>query len=166
MAGTSKPPLSLRFHTETNPNGGDEFTLKVPLPDSNQTLCLSKVAVISEQDVMAIFPFPANDGTQGCALKLDEHGRIALDTLSQESRGTMLLGFLNTRLVSAVQIDRHVTSGVLYIARGLTPQEIGILSKHFPALGAKKKSKKGAPQATPAPMPPAASFNPSTARGD
>lgn len=168
IAGASKPPISLRFHTETNPNGGDEFTLNVPsAADASRKICLSKVAVISEEDVVAIFPFPADDGTQGCAFKLDEHGRIALDTLSQESRGTLLMGFLNTRLVTTMMIDRHVTSGVIYIKSGLTAQEIALLSKRFPTLGAKKKKAAAKhtaqvnPNATPAPQSPT-----STARGD
>ena len=171
IAGASKPPISLRFHTEAASNSGEEFTLNVALPDSTRKICVSRVAAISENDVAAIFPFPADDGTQGCAFKLDEHGRIGLDTLSQESRGTLLLGFLNTRLVTAVVIDRHVTSGVLYVARGLTPEEIVLLSNHFPVLGADKKKKANKkhtaqvnPNATPALQ--SASGNTSTARGD
>lgn len=140
MAGTSKPPLSLRFHTESAPISGDSFTMTVPLEEnSGRKICISKVPVISEQDVRAIYPFPADDGTLGCAFKLDEHGRIAIDTLSQERRGSLLLGFVNSRLVTTMEIDRHVTSGVLYIARGLRPEEIEIMKKHFPVLGENKK---------------------------
>jgi len=142
IAAANKPPVSLRFHTEINPNAGEQFALNVPLPDSNRKVTISKVAVISEYDVAAIFPFPAADGTMGCAFKLDAHGRIGIDTLSQESRGSLLVGFLNNRLVSAVEIDRHVTDGVLYVARGLRPEEIAILSKCFPVLGDPKNKKK------------------------
>ena len=169
-AGASKPPLSLRFHTETSASNGDEFTLKATLPNSTRKICLSKVAFISEDDVVAIYPFPANDGTQGCAFKLDNHGRIGLDTISQENRGSLMVGFLNTRVVTTMEIDRHVTSGVIYIAQGLTPQEIALLTKHFPVLGAKKKkaAAKHTAQVNPdaAPAPQSTSANPSTARGD
>lgn len=174
IAAGSKPPLSLRFHTETNPNSGDQFAMTLPLPGSNRKITLSKVAAISENDVVAIYPFPAADGTMGCAFKLDAHGRIAIDTLSLENHGTLLLGFLNNRLVSAVEIDRHVTDGVIYVARGLRPEEITILGKSFPTLGAQKnKKKKTEPKHTAqvvdpdfSPAPQATPTSSSTARGD
>ena len=177
IAAANKPPISLRFHTETNPNAGDQFALTIPLPNSNRKITLSKVAAISENDVVAIYPFPAADGTMGCAFKLDAHGRIALDTLSQESHGTLFLGFLNNRLISAVQIDRHVTSGVIYVARGLRPEEIVLLTKSFPVLGdpKHKKNKKAEPKptgpvvdpdASPIPQVAPAPASSSSARGD
>ena len=148
IAAARQPSVTIRFHSEVNPKTNTEFSVSVPLPDSSKTICLSKIPEISEGDVKAVFPFPANDGTQGCALKLDEHGRLTLDTLSQQSRGSMFVGFLNKRPVAAMIIDRHVTDGILVIPRGLTPEEIALLQKTFPTLGA-KKNKKGEPKASP-----------------
>jgi hypothetical protein len=177
IAAANKPPVSLRFHTEINPNAGDQFALSIPLPDSNRKITLSKVALISEYDVVAIYPFPAADGTMGCAFKLDAHGRIGIDTISLQNHGSLLVGFLNNRLISAVEIDRHVTDGVLYVARGLRPEEIALLSKSFPVLGDPKHKKKKKdeykpigsvvdPDVSPLPQVAPTSTSNSSARGD
>ena len=138
LAAAHKPKLTLRFHVEANANSGSAFAIDVPLPGSSKALTISKVADISESDVAAIFPFLAEDGTMGCALKLDSHGQITLSSISQEYRGTLLLGFVNGRAVTAMWIDRKVTDGVLTIPRGLTPAEIVLMKKTFPTLGERK----------------------------
>jgi len=172
IAAASKPKQTIRFHTEANANGSPSFTLSAKLPDSSQNISISKAAEISEGDVVAIYPFPAANGTMGCALKLDEHGLIALDTLSQEYRGGLLIGFYNGRPVTAMQIDRRITDGIIYIRQGILPQEIELLKKSFPVIG-EKKQKKSASKAGQTPVPisaasvqPPAATNTSLPRGD
>jgi len=138
LAAASKPKLTIRFHTEVNPNSGSSFAVSAPVPGASTPLSLSKVADITESDVAAIFPFPANDGSMGCALKLDTHGRIALDSLSQEYHGALLVGFVNGRAVTAMLIDRRISDGVITIMRGLTPADIALMKKAYPTLGEKK----------------------------
>lgn len=174
IAGTSKPKLSIRFHLEANPNSGSSFTMQTVLPNSNRPVYLSKVCEISEKDVVAIFPFPADDGTQGCALKLDNHGRIALDLLSEQNHGATLVGFVNARLVTAMLIDRKVGDGIITIPRGLVPTEIEMMRKEYPTLGetGKKKKTPKAPRVPDAntgilpPLPVPTPLNPSAPRGD
>ena len=144
VAAASKPKLMIRFHCEANPNSGSAFAISAPVPGSSNPISLSKVADINESDIVAIFPFAAEDGSLGCSFKLDTHGRIALDMLSQESHGALLVGFVNNRAVTAMLIDRRVSDGVITIARGLTPAEIVMMSKRYPSLGQKKN-----PQAAP-----------------
>lgn len=156
IAAAKKPQQTIRFHIEANPNGGSSFTLSAKLPDSSQSISISKAAEISESDVEAIYPFPAANGTMGCALKLDEHGRIALDALSQEYHGGLLIGFYNGRPVTAMQIDRRIPDGIIYIRQGILPQEIELLRKMFPVLGEKKQKKsahKTAEASVPIPAP-------------
>ena len=144
LAAAHKPKLTIRFHIEANPNSGSSFAIEAPVPGASRPISISKIADISENDVAAIFPFPAEDGSMGCALKLDNHGRLTLISISQEYRGTLLLGFVNGRAVTAMLIDRRVTDGVITIPRGLTPEEIGLMKKAFPTLGEKKDKKKEA----------------------
>ena len=155
LAAASKPKLSLRFHTEAHSSSGAAFATSAPLPDSSNTISISKVADISENDVTAIFPFQAQDGSLGCAFKLDTHGRITLDSLSQEYKGALLLGFVNGRAVTAMVIDRRVSDGVITIARGLTPAEIALMKKAFPTLREKQT-----PVAAPAKSKPASNDAP------
>jgi len=154
LAAASKPKLTIRFHTEVNPNSGSSFAVSAPVPGASTPLSLSKVADITESDVAAIFPFPANDGSMGCALKLDTHGRIALDSLSQEYHGALLVGFVNGRAVTAMLIDRRISDGVITIVRGLTPADIALMKKAYPTLGTKKTT-----QASPAKSAPVTPVN-------
>ena len=144
LAAARKPTLSIRFHTEGSSSSGSSFVMDTTLPGSTKTLTMSKVADISENDIAAIYPFPAADGSMGCALKLDTHGTFILSSISQEYRGSLLLGFVNARAVTAMLIDRKVSDGVITIPRGLTPSEIALMQKAFPTLGAKKGEKKKA----------------------
>ena len=52
---------------------------------------------------MAFRPYPAADGTFGVLLQLDDHGKIALDTLSIEHRGSSLFVFINGRPLTELQ---------------------------------------------------------------
>jgi len=155
LAAAHKPKLTIRFHIEAHSSSGSAFAIEAPLPGSTKTLSISKIADISENDVAAIFPFPADDGTMGCALKLDNHGQIILASISQEYRGTLLLGFVNGRAVTAMLIDRKVLDGIITIPRGLTPDEIALMKKAFPTLGEKKDGKKNAMAQAPAENMPA-----------
>ncbi|MCX6966515.1 MAG: hypothetical protein NTZ46_01825 [Verrucomicrobia bacterium] len=140
LAAASKPKLTIRFHTETNPNSGASFAVKATMPDSS-TLTISKIPEITEKDIVAIFPFPSADGSMGCAFRLDNHGRLALTSLSEEYRGSLLIGFVNARPVTAMLIDSRISDGVITIPRGMTPSEIALMKKTFPTLGEKKNTK-------------------------
>lgn len=142
LAAASKPKLTIRFHTEANSNSGSSFATSAPMPGSSTPVSISKVADISESDVASVYPFKADDGSMGCMLKLDEHGTFALDSLSQQYHGSLLLGFVNGRPVTAMVIDRRVSDGIISIARGLTPAEIALMKKAYPTR--EKKNTKSA----------------------
>lgn len=160
IAAASKPKVTVRFHIEVDASSGDAFMMSAQTPDSPHPLTLSKTAEISESDILAIFPFPADDGTIGCAFRLDAHGQLVLDTLSSESRGAMLVGFVNGRAVTAMLIDRRISDGIITITRGLRPEEILLLRKAFPTLGAKKPTKSSRQSAAPAGVPAPAAATP------
>ncbi len=145
IAGAKKPKVTVRFHIEVNEVSGAPFMMTSVVPGSDRKVTLSKSAEISEDDIVAIYPFPANDETFGCAFRLDAHGRIALDSLSNDARGAMLVAFVNTRAVTAMLVDKRVSDGIITINRGLTREEAILLIKTFPVLGqsAQKKPKKG-----------------------
>lgn len=161
IAAAKKQPLTIRFHTESNPQSGAPFTVTTNAFNAEQPLTLSKIADISEQDIVAIYPFQASNGTLGCAFKLNSHGALSLDTLSQQNRGTIIVGFVNARPVIAMQIDQRVSDGILTISQGLLPQEVALMRNQFPVLGEKKKLEKGkasaksntTPGMTPIPSP-------------
>jgi hypothetical protein len=163
------PTVTVRFHAEANSRDGTSFSTPIKLGNPPRDAFLEKMAVIHERQIKAIYPFKAPDGTWGCAFKLDHDGRLGLEVVSTERRGTFLIGFLGTkkgshRMVDMV-IDRTVSDGVISVPKGLTDMEIAVLSKQFKVLGGvavpevpnMPKEKRGwnpfAKKATPAPAP-------------
>jgi hypothetical protein len=61
-----------------------------------------------------------------------------LDTLSVEHRGGLLFVFVNGRLVTALQIDKRVSDGKIYIPSGLTAADIELMKKSWGPIGQHK----------------------------
>jgi hypothetical protein len=139
--GQNKLPLSVRFYTQTSSNDTDSFSTAVTLLNGQRTT-VDDIAAISERDVVAIYPFTAADGSGGCALKLDDHGTIALDSLSSAKRGTTLIATIDGTQVADILIDKRVSDGILTIPTGITVDQMKEMLKHYPVLGGKKKIKK------------------------
>jgi hypothetical protein len=141
--GQKKLDLSVRFYTQASKDDSENFAVPVTLLNGQQTY-VDVIAAVSEHDIVAIYPFPVADGSGGCTFKLDDHGTIALETLSMTKRGTLLIGTINGRQVSNVLIDQRVSDGIVTIPNGITTDDMKQLLKRYPVLGGggKKKLKK------------------------
>ena len=142
-AMSQKPEITVRFHTEANPNDGEAFATPVNLFYQHRQVYLSRAADLSEKQIEKVLPFPAKDGSWGCVFKLNPQGRIRLETISGEARGSALVVFVATKSgqhqVADMIIDRPVTDGIITIPRGLTELEIAALKKKFKILWAPEK---------------------------
>ena len=94
---------------------------------------------ISERDVMAFAPYPAANGTYGALFQLDDHGRVVLDTLSVERRGSFLFVFINGRPITELEIDKRVSDGKIYVPSGLTSADIELMKKDWRTIGKRKR---------------------------
>jgi hypothetical protein len=130
---------TLRLHTEANANDGVVFSTKIRSQFSGKTAFIEKIPAISENDVIGFGVYPAADGTYGALFELNDHGRLALDTLSIERRGTLLFIFVNDRPITELQIDRRVSDGKIYIASGLTSNDIELMKKDWRLIAPRKK---------------------------
>ena len=128
-----------RVHVEANANDTASFSTSVPALFSGKRVAIERTPRISEQDVVAIYPYAAKDGTYGALFQLDEHGRIALDALSIEKRGQLLFVLVNGRAVAELLVDQRISDGRVYIASGLTKTDIDSVKKCWRLIGAKKK---------------------------
>jgi len=128
--GAAKTHSTLRVHVEASASNGATFSTKLPL--FGREVTIEKTPTISENDVTGLRTYSATDGTHGALFELNEHGRLALDSLSIERRGGSLFVFVNGRPVTELQIDRRVSDGKIYIASGLTARDIELLKKDFP----------------------------------
>jgi hypothetical protein len=128
-----------RLHPEANPKDTTSFASSVPALFSGKPVAIERMPRLSERHVIAFYPYSASDGSYGALFQLDEHGRLALDTLSIERRGRLLFVLINSRLVSELQIDKRVSDGRIYIASGLTKADIESMKKDWRLIGEKKK---------------------------
>ena len=134
-----KPHCTVRAHAQANALDGPVFSTELRSPATGKNVVIEKVPTISERDVVAFRPYQAGDGSYGVLFHLSDHGKLALDTLSVERRGTFLYVFVNGRAAAELQIDRRVSDGKLYVASGLTPADITLMRKDWPLVGAAKK---------------------------
>ncbi len=130
-AADRKPKISLRFHLEAKAIDTEKFSTPITLEYARREAFISKIPVISEMDVQRIHPYTADDGTYGCVFYLDNHGKLALDTLSIQHRKEALVVFLNGRQVMDMLIDRRISDGVITIPFGLAGAEVEALQKAF-----------------------------------
>ncbi|MEP6820980.1 MAG: hypothetical protein ABI946_01375 [Chthoniobacterales bacterium] len=131
-AKAAKLRTSLRAHSEANAHDGSAFSSPIKSTTTGESLFIQKVPVISEHDVVAFAPYRAPDGSYGALFEFDDHGKLALDTLSIERRGTYLYVFVNGRNVAELLIDRRVSDGKLYLPSGLTEKDIAQMKKDWP----------------------------------
>ncbi len=125
----------LRLHAEANAQDTSVFSSSIRAQLSGKNVAIEKIARISEQDVVAFTPYSVGDGNFGALFQLDEHGRLALDTLSVEKRGGFIFVFINGRAITEMQIDKRVSDGKLYIASGLTAADIALMKKDWRLIG-------------------------------
>jgi hypothetical protein len=129
----------LRVHAQANPRDTTVFATSIPAQVSGKNVAIEKVPRISEQDVIAFYPYPAANGTYGVVFQLDEHGRVALDSLSIERRGSSLFVFINGRLITDLEIDKRVADGKIYVPSGLTAADIDLMKKDWRLIGQRKR---------------------------
>jgi hypothetical protein len=128
-----------RLHVEANPRDTAVFSTSVPAKFSGKDIAIERIPRISEQDVIAFYPYSAADKTYGALIQLDDHGRLALDTLSIEHRGGLLFVFINGRPITEFQVDKRVSDGKIYIASGLTGTDIAAMKKDWRLIGQHKR---------------------------
>jgi hypothetical protein len=129
----------VRVYAQGNANDGDVFASPITAPISGNAIFIEKIPTISERDVVSFRPYQTGNGTFGALLQLDEHGRLALETLSIQHRGSILVVVVNGRAVTELMVDRRVSDGQLFIASGLTAPDIELMRKDWPQTGAKKR---------------------------
>src|SRR5438309_10012577 len=128
-----------RIHAEANPQDTAAFSSSVRALFSGKQVAIERMPRLSERDVVAFYPYSASDGTYGALFQLDEHGRIALDALSVERRGTLLFVLINGRPITELEIDKRVSDGKIYIPSGLSAADIGLMKKDWRLIGQRKR---------------------------
>src|SRR4026207_1252352 len=138
-AAAKQRHCTFRVHAQANPRDTDVFSITARATSSGKEVAIQKLPWITEHDVMAFSPYPAQDGTFGALFQLDDHGRTVLDTLSVERRGAFLFVFINGRMITDLQIDKRVSDGKIYIPSGLTAADVELMKKKWRLPGERKR---------------------------
>jgi hypothetical protein len=126
-----------RVHVVANAN--DSAVFAQPIRSSTgRDVFIEKTPWLTEREVVAFYPYRADDGSYAAVLELDDHGRTVLDTLSIERRGSYLFVFVNGRPVTELLVDRRVSDGRIYIPSGLTEADIKLMNKDWKLRGGRK----------------------------
>jgi hypothetical protein len=137
-----KPEVMVRFFLEANEQDTEKFAVPITLNYPSRKAFIERVSSINERMIKAVYPFQAHDGSWGCTFLLDDSGRLNLEVLSTERRGSSIVAFIgnkkNSRQVIDMSIDKPIKDGIISIPRGLTELEIAVLVKAWPVLGKKK----------------------------
>jgi hypothetical protein len=128
-----------RVHVQANPHDTAVFATSVPAKFSDKDIAIERTPRISERDVVAFYPYSAADKSYGVLIRLDEHGRIGLDSLSIERSGQLLFVFINGRPITELEIDKRVSDGKIYIASGLTAADLALMKKDWRLIGQRKR---------------------------
>ena len=131
--------VSFRIHAEANPNDTATFSSSVRALFSGKQVAIERMPRLSERDVVAFYPISAGDRNYGALFQLDDHGRLALDALSIERRGSLLFVLINGRPITELQIDKRVSDGRIYIPSGLTKADIDLMKKEWRLIGQSKR---------------------------
>ena len=130
---------TFRVHAQANQRDTEVFATSLKAQIAGKNVAVEKMPWISELDVAAFSPYPAENGTYGALIQLDDHGRTVLDGLSVERRGRLLFVFVNGRLVTELQVDKRVSDGKIYIPSGLTAVDIDLMKKDWRLIGKGKR---------------------------
>jgi hypothetical protein len=140
-----KQTIGVRFHVEANANEGQPFATPVTFHHPERKGFMKQIPFISERNIVAIYPYPAPDGSFGCAFQLDNFGRSALEETSMSNRGASVVAFVGTKTgthqVIDMVIDKAIRDGIITIPRGLTQLEVDALKKEFKVMGETGKKK-------------------------
>jgi len=139
----NKPQITVRFFAEAVEQDTARFAQPITFRTPPREGYIERIPSVHEKHIKSVYPFQAADGSWGCAFQLDANGRLALEVVSTERRGTYLVAFVGTKTgvhqVVELLIDKPIKDGIISIPSDLTELEIAALTKAWPIIGAKRK---------------------------
>lgn len=105
-----------------------------------RTMVLKVIPEFTHKSIVAFHSFPAADGTNGVALKLDFKGANALEIVTRLRQGEVLVSMVNAAVVDYVTIDDVIADGIFTIWRGLPDELIAAMDEEYPRISELKAS--------------------------
>jgi hypothetical protein len=142
LGGAKKPPMvDIRIHALGTEAEAPTFAIPATLLNGTPVF-LQRMPLLSQREVNAVYPFVAADGSHGTYLRVDNHGSRLLQQHTMSRRGELLVVLVNGRQVSNLLVDRPIDDGIVSIPRGLSADDIDLLTSVFPVIGQEATPKK------------------------
>ena len=129
--------VSIQFHCETTAHDGDTFATQMMVGDPPRKLHLEKMPTITDRDIKAIYPFPAQDasGSFGVYFMVDNHGSNLLQAATTQHRHSYIVPVINGRPISLIHIPKPISDGIMTVPSGITSDEVSLLAATYPIYG-------------------------------
>lgn len=122
MGMSKKPKFTISIHAQAEEM--DVPQTMFPVSIGGKQMVFKILPEISQENVVAFHPFPADNGNgMGMALQLEVRGRGSLEMATRMRQGEYLLAMVNGKPVDYSQITRPVSDGLFTIWQGV-PQEV------------------------------------------
>jgi len=126
QAGHSPPKIFLRVHIQTAGDGmSSQETTTIAIPPNGERILIRSLPEITENDLADVQQDPS--GT--IRLIFNHHGQIALNAVTGENQGRILVVLIDGYVVYAPTIDEQINSGELDIPHQLNPQVMQLLQE-------------------------------------
>lgn len=132
--GKKPPPLQLGFHLQGSVEEGEKRVF--PQSIAGQDIYFQKSPIISQKDVIAFRPFPAEDQvTYGLIFQLKGTPAKRLQSICNANPQRYLLAMMNGQVRDAVIIDRAPTDSFIVIWQKVSATEIRVMDRIMPRIG-------------------------------
>jgi hypothetical protein len=122
-AGHSPPKILLRIHVQTTGPGQSPMEVSsITLPPHGETIQVRTLPELTEQELVAV-----RQDAAGIHLLFNHQGQVALDAVTAQNQGRILVVLIDGFVVYAPIIDEQITDGELVLPRQLNAQIIGLL---------------------------------------
>jgi preprotein translocase subunit SecD len=132
------PPVTLRFHEESDPALPPSRVRLVTVPRSNQQLAIDPQPQLTEKDLTEAQLVPALGG-QAVQLHFDFHGTATLAEMTTRMRGRYLAILVDDRVVAVVLADKIIPDGIFLLEADMTDEEERTLVNNLNKIAGKKK---------------------------
>ena len=129
-----KPKFTVSVHAEGNSEDNPRMIFAEAIGDPPTQMIFKKLPEFTQEDVAAFHSFPADDGTNGVALKLDFRGANALEVATRMRGGEVLRSVVNGLGVDFVVIDQPISDGIFTIWRGVPDEVVKLMAKKWPPI--------------------------------
>jgi hypothetical protein len=130
---------TFRLHAQANPKDTDVFATSVRARASGKDVAIEKIPRISENDVIAFYPYAAANGTYGALFQARRTWTRRSRHLELRTQRQFAFVFINGRPITELEIDRRVSDGKIYIPSGLTSSGYRLMKKDWRMIGQRKR---------------------------